>query len=37
MSPLARWTDMTDGSLELADVQEMHRVMDEVEAELEQQ
>lgn len=29
--PLARWSDMIDGTYDLMDVYEMHRVMDDLE------
>mgnify|MGYP000297073889 CR=1 FL=1 len=28
--PLAKWSDMLDGTYDIADVKEMHSVMDEV-------
>lgn len=33
--PLAKWSDMLDGTYDLADVQMMHCVMDEIEHQVE--
>lgn len=34
-APLATWPQMLDGTLTLVDVQQMHRVLDDIKAEIE--